>query len=363
MSRRQTIDRAMRAVDPPTFTVERFHSRRERKRRNQRASTAVFALVLFGVVVLLVGRSMLLHRNEPVSRTPSPSAVATLRAPGDIAVSTGALIDPADGRETGALAIPAVTDMSWSPDGESIAYAAADGVVVLDTRSGDARQIFPCGIDRHACTVAWSPDGRSIAVARDEVLSLVRVADGETAPVRAFAPNEVVRDPSWSPDGARIAFTVQGPGPSASRDLYTVKPDGSSLTKIVEGTPDAIGVWAPSWSPDGLRIAYIDSDTWGGVPGRGWKLNVTMVDPDGAHPTVLMDAGRCYCLGLIPGLAWAPDGTQLALVIPPPGKDFGDKHSNLYVVNADGTDLHVVAERAVAPLAWRPAGTVSPSSM
>jgi len=359
MSSKQTIDRAMHAVDPPTLTLERFHRRRERKRDVQRAFTAVFALVLFGVVAFLLGRSMLPDRNEPAVSTPSPSPVAASRAQGDIAIATGRLIDPVNGREIGMLPLPVVTDMSWSPDGESVAYAAADGVFVLDIRSGEARSIFACGSDRHACTLAWSPDGGSIAVARDEVLSVVDLAGDETTPIRSFRPNEVVRDPSWSPDGVRIAFTVQRPGPSGSRDLYTVKADGSGLRRIVEGTPSAIGVWAASWSPDGSRIAYVDSDAWGG-DGRGWKLNITVVDPDGANRSVLMDAGRCYCLGFTPGLEWAPDGSRLALVIPPPGDEFGN--GNLYTVNADGTGLHLVAERVAAPLAWRPSGAVSPSS-
>jgi dipeptidyl aminopeptidase/acylaminoacyl peptidase len=349
MSSRETIDRAMREIDPPQLTLDRFHRRLERKRRVQQGATVVFALALFGIVAFFAGHAVFLDRNTPADQGPSPSAVPALHGAGDIAIPTGELIDPTSGRSTGSLPFPAVTDMSWSPDGASLAYAAPDGVFVLDTASGSTRRILPCGSDRHACTVAWSPGGGAIAVAHDEVLVLVDANGGEATGVRTFARGELVRDPSWSPDGDRLAFTLSG-GPDSTRDLYVVNRDGSDMTGIVKGSPNAIGVWAPSWSPDGSRIAYIDSGEWG----KGWKLNVTIVDPDGTNRTVLMDAGWCYCLGFVPGLDWSPDGTRLALVVPPLGDELG-KRGGLYVVNADGTDLKLVAGGVSGQPAWRPA--------
>lgn len=284
-----------------------------------------------------------------------PTPPVHLHQPGDIALSNGGLIDPTTGRSTGSLPIPDATDMSWSPDGSSLVYAAPDGVFVLVVDTQDTRQLVPCGTGRHACTVAWSPTGGEIAVAHDEVVEVVSVGGGRETPVRSFPSGYIVRDPSWSPDGEHLAFTVIGP-PGAPRALYTVARDGSDLTRIVEGTPDAIGPWAPSWSPDGSRIAYIDSNAWDGV--RGWKLNVTVVDPDGTNRTVLMGAGVCGCVGFTPGLGWSPDGARLALVLL--GDSLGNP-SGLYSVDADGAGLTLLErpprKRDVnGSPAWRPAG-------
>jgi Tol biopolymer transport system component len=259
MASPDTIERAMRRVEPPELTLDGFHSRRKRKLRTRRAATAVFALALFAIVVLLfAGRAVLLDRRTPAG-TPSATPPVSLHQPGGIALSNGELIDPTTGGSIGSLPIPDATDMSWSPDGSSLVYAAPDGVFVLVVDTHDMRQLVPCGTDRHACTVAWSPTGDEIAVAHDEVLQVVSVDGGRETPVTSFPGVDLIRDPSWSPDGEQLAFSVIGPS-GTPRALYTVARDGSDLTRIVEGTPEAIGPWAPSWSPDGSRIAYIDSN-------------------------------------------------------------------------------------------------------
>jgi Tol biopolymer transport system component len=352
MASPDTIDRAMRRVEPPELTLDGFHHRRKRKLRMRRAATAAFALALFAIVVVLLGaRAILLDRRAPAG-TPSVTPPAYLHQPGGIALLNGELIDPTTGDSIGSLPIPDAIDMSWSPDGSSLVYAAPGGVFVLVVDTNDTRQLVPCGTDRHACTVAWSPTGDEIAVAHDEVLEVVSVDGGRETPVRSFPRGDLIRDPSWSPDGEQLAFTVIGPS-GTPRALYTVARDGSDLTRIVEGTPEAIGPWAPSWSPDGSRIAYIDSNAWG-KGHRAWKLNVTVVDPDGTNPTVLTGAGRCFCLGFVPGLDWSPDGTRLALAIP---ELVGDNsgHPGVYTVDADGSGLTRLGRYVNGSPAWRPA--------
>jgi WD40-like Beta Propeller Repeat len=344
---RDLLERALRAFEPQPGLTDRVYRRREQKRRNQRIGAGALAIIL--ALVSFVALTRAFSTGERPADEPTPPV--HLHQPGDIALLSGELIDPSTGRSTGSLPIPDATDMSWSPDGSSLVYAAPDGVYVLVVDTHDTRQLVPCGSDRHACTVAWSPTGDEIAVAHDEVLEVVSVDGGRETPVRSFPRGDLIRDPSWSPDGEQLAFTGIGPS-RTQRALYTVARDGSDLTRIVEGTPNAAGPGAPSWSPDGSRIAYIDSNAWGGD--RGWKLNVTVVDPDGTNPTVLMGAGRCSCFGFSPGLDWSPDGTQLALVIPGVKPHF----DGLYTVDADGAGLTLL-ERHVpiygAP-AWRPAG-------
>ena len=110
-------------------------------------------------------------------------------------------------------------------------------------------------------------------------------------------------------------------GPSR---LYTIAPDGSDLTLLLERPFN--GAMDPMWSPDGSQIAYWD---WGTDEAPLPKIWV--VDADGSNPTkVFVDrSGPVGPGSYYGGVSWSPDGTQLAFVIA----------YQLYIIDADGTDL------------------------
>lgn len=58
-------------------------------------------------------------------------------------------------------------------------------------------------------------------------------------------------DAVWSPTDYRIAFVSAGPG---NDELYTIRPDGSELTRLTFNTWE----WDkhPSWSPDGSKLVF-----------------------------------------------------------------------------------------------------------
>jgi len=56
--------------------------------------------------------------------------------------------------------------------------------------------------------------------------------------------------PAWSPDGSLIAFS--GTGPSFFREIWVVRPDGSSLRRLTHGEDNL----SPAWSPDGSHIIF-----------------------------------------------------------------------------------------------------------
>jgi TolB protein len=215
--------------------------------------------------------------------------------------------------------------------------------------------------------------------------------------------------PAWSPDGTQIAFTIDTY--SGSSDIYVMNADGSNLRRLTTN-----GGAGPAWSPvppgggtSGTRIAFIRS-----APESDLYV---MAVPDGTDaastdPQRLTKTGRNMA---VVGPAWSPDGTQIVCVVnsnaaargpggkstiyvlnvqdalrsggasiadmrplPRVGKDVNDKPAwsptgsqivfsavvdgrrDLYVVNADGTNLRQITQTQdfdeFCP-AWSPDGT------
>jgi TolB protein len=76
------------------------------------------------------------------------------------------------------------------------------------------------------------------------------IIDLETRKITALTTNSHDNFPVWSPKGDLIAFTSKR---EDNYDLYTIKPDGTGLTRITtDPGNDAHSVW----SPDGKWLAF-----------------------------------------------------------------------------------------------------------
>src|SRR5439155_9842431 len=123
------------------------------------------------------------------------------------------------------------------------------------------RRLAVCGAcgEQWGGRLGWSPDGTRIAFSRDagptgqESLWVVAATRGRPRRLTDCRPAWCADvDPVWSPNGQLLAFrrtALASPG-----DLYTVRPDGSGLTRIASGAD-------PQWSPDGRRIAFDEKDS------------------------------------------------------------------------------------------------------
>ena len=187
-----------------------------------------------------------------------------------------------------------------SPDGTRIAYvaqqsglgkSAAITVSALDGTSG-RRLTQDEKFNTHP---AWSPDGTRIAYIADGRLTVMR-ADGTNARVLAPFVEVVNAAPEWSPDGRRIAFVGIDNDPTHPNAVYTVRPDGTELTKL------GATVSVPSWSPDGSRIAFL-------MPEESGEVSLYTLDSGGADPQQVWSLGETSIWA--DNLSWSPDGSAI----------------------------------------------------
>ena len=298
---RPTLERARANFPDPPLAMEDVLRLRDRRQRNRRIRAGVLGVVV-AVAMALGGLSLLRSTQRPA--TPSPSPLPPLR---DQVIAFA--------------------------DGSEVKTIRADG-------SHEAVLATPCtGGSCHIDGIAWSPSGSELAIG----LGHGNVANGQTMIVRRDGsglrtlPGCPGGVPAWSPDGSLIApGNESGPEP-----LYTCDADGGGVRQV---SPEWLRMdFDMAWSPDGRELAYSAR-----TPAGNDAIVVESADGTGAR-RIFRRAWHW-----IWGTAWSPDGRRIAFTVQ------GQLHeaTQLWVVNADGTDPHVVLEaRFVGSPVWSPDGT------
>ena len=192
------------------------------------------------------------------------------------------------------------TESSTPVTSPSPAASPTEGEVPIDTDSLEGRIVFS---DETNDIWSMRADG-------SHVRRLTR------APAQQF-------DPTWSPDGARVAYRHQT-GDDETTEIFVMDADGSHQTNL---TRNAVADRGPDWSPDGETIAFNSA-----MQTEGFGLLGYVVAPDGTEL-------RRISHHFVEYPAWSLDGSRIAFMAQEPDASGSNPDYNIFVMNADGTDV------------------------
>ena len=162
------------------------------------------------------------------------------------------------------------TDVTWSPDGRSVAYASDKAgnfdIWVQSIDGGDARRITTSSA--HDRQPTWSPDGSTLVLRSERDgggLFVVPASGGAERRLTSFG----VR-PRWAPDGSQILFAASDIlAGGAVSPLYGVRLDGKPPEQVLQSFFKDLrrglgGMRDWNWYPDSRHVSVL-----GDVPGQG----------------------------------------------------------------------------------------------
>jgi Tol biopolymer transport system component len=200
-------------------------------------------------------------------------------------------------------------------------------------------------------TFAWSPDGNYLAYAQADGVGIVSLTDKVPLLLVSFPPFRTqshwawVPSVSWAPDGFLMAFVVHEgdlEGLSAEDSpvfgLWVASADGELQLRLVE----EVGMWSgPHWAsmPSGL-LAYGQAQSPRNSQDSRYELFV--MDRDGSDKRYLFPPEGM--MGLIaPDPAWSPTGDALLV----------EYEGNLYRVDArDGSLAQLTSDGQSSHPRW-----------
>ena len=234
---------------------------------------------------------------------------------------------------------------SWSPDGESLAFAYQGRIWVVPVEGGVAHQLTT-GPGYHS-QPTWSPDGRSVAYAADVDRNFdIYVLDRASGAARRITTDPYIDlRPRWSPDGSLILFTTARSG---TFDLWAYDVERDVAEPVVATNENNM---TGDWIGDAGDLVFVSKRGEAALgSGSLWRWSAStaraelllrvetnyqaapVVAPHGGAVAYITDASGSNDLYLVPSRkaergiqpvrlthtrsdeyfpAWSPDGQQL----------------------------------------------------
>lgn len=236
-----------------------------------------------------------------------------------------------------------VSNATWSPDGERLAYTSDGQIHMVWLDSG--RTVELTNFDQSPGSLSWSPSGEYLAFSkfvperRSAPVSLPGQPDG----AEWAEPPQYIDDMYYRADGR--GFLPQG-----SRHIFVMPADGGAPRQLTEGDWNHGGNL--EWTPDGDALIFAANRTED--PDRNpIASDIFRVELGSREVTQLTERD-----GPSRGPRVSPDGSQIAFT------GFTDRKlahqgNRLYVMNSDGSGVENLTEdldRSIGSIQWAPDG-------
>jgi len=225
----------------------------------------------------------------------------------------------------------------------SATYPGLNGEIAYERYGGKGvpttlRTIFPDGNPGRVLArprvghadAAWSADGTRVAMVLGKEPNRIVLLDVDADERSLVIRSEDVPDSRFiesmgiSPDGTTIVFcSVRQPDGTS---LFTVGVDGSALTEI----PGSRDHCFPDWGISDRIAAEV----------FGWRSKIVTMEPDGSDRFIAVSAKDADGSLFITEPSWSPDGTRIVML----ATSVRERHPDLWVVNANGTDLTALTD-------------------
>ena len=227
---------------------------------------------------------------------------------------------------------------AWSPDGKKLAFYSYHDEkktwsIHIINSDGTNKKRLTHAKNKWDSTPSWSSDGKKILFAREyknseEVWQYeIWIMNSDGSEETQIKPL-VGGNPFFTPDG-RIVFSAEFRDKKSEICIADI--DGKNFSQL---TNNDANEWHPKVSPDGKQVAFSS-------------------DRDGNHEIYVMniDGSNQKRLTNIPtgdyGASWSPDGSQI--IFQSKGEK-GDKETNVYIINKDGSSLRKITSNT----GWQP---------